>query len=96
VGRGGFAGAAPTIQRMDAPDGATPTIADLTCRELEVLRRTATGRTNADVAAELGVSVHAVKFHLASIFRKLDVHNRTEAAVTYLAASRASGEEAAR
>jgi DNA-binding NarL/FixJ family response regulator len=36
------------------------------------------------VAEELGVSVHAVKFHLASIFRKLDVHNRTEAAVAFL------------
>lgn len=57
---------------------------DLTPRELEVLRRTATGRTNADVATELGVTVHAVKFHLSSIFRKLDVHNRTEATVMYL------------
>lgn len=56
----------------------------LTARELEVLRRTATGGTNADVAEELGVSIHAVKFHLASIFRKLDVHNRTEAAVAFL------------
>jgi DNA-binding CsgD family transcriptional regulator len=56
----------------------------LTARELEVLRRTATGGTNADVAQELGVSVHAVKFHLASIFRKLNVHNRTEATVAFL------------
>jgi DNA-binding CsgD family transcriptional regulator len=60
----------------------------LTPREFEVLHRTATGRTNADVAADLGVSVHAVKFHLASIFRKLQVHNRTEAAAWYLAAGR--------
>jgi DNA-binding CsgD family transcriptional regulator len=59
-------------------------IGGLTPRELEVLRRTATGRTNADVATELGVTVHAVKFHLASIFRKLDVHNRTEATAMYL------------
>jgi len=59
-------------------------ITDLTPRELEVLRRTATGRTNADVATELGVTIHAVKFHLASIFRKLDVHNRTEATARYL------------
>jgi DNA-binding CsgD family transcriptional regulator len=56
----------------------------LTAREIDVLRRTAMGRTNADVAEELGVSVHAVKFHLASIFRKLKVHNRTEAAVAFL------------
>lgn len=58
-------------------DGLTP-------REIEVLRRTATGRKNADVAADLGVTVHAVKFHLASIFRKLNVENRTEATAWYL------------
>lgn len=66
------------------PDPTSLPIQRLTARELEVLRRTATGGTNADVAEELGVSVHAVKFHLASIFRKLDVHNRTEAAVAFL------------
>lgn len=41
------------------------------------------GQTNAQVAAGLGVSVHAVKFHLASIYRKLGVANRTEAALAY-------------
>jgi DNA-binding CsgD family transcriptional regulator len=61
----------------------------LTTREVEVLRRTATGRTNADVAEQLDISVHAVKFHLASIYRKLDVHNRTEAAVAFLRAAEA-------
>ena len=66
------------------PDSTSLPLQRLTARELEVLRRTATGGTNADVAGELGVSVHAVKFHLASIFRKLDVHNRTEAAVAFL------------
>jgi DNA-binding CsgD family transcriptional regulator len=65
-------------------DFASRPIQRLTAREVEVLRRTAAGGTNADVAEDLGVSVHAVKFHLASIFRKLDVHNRTEAAVVFL------------
>jgi DNA-binding CsgD family transcriptional regulator len=65
----------------------------LTPREIEVLHRTATGRTNADVAADLGVSVHAVKFHLAAIFRKLQVQNRTEAAAWYLGAGRADSVE---
>ena len=46
-----------------------------------------TGQTNAQVAAGLGVSIHAVKFHLASVFRKLEVRNRTEAASVYLRAS---------
>ena len=60
-------------------DIAAVAIERLTAREVEVLRRTSMGRTNADVAEQLGISVHAVKFHLASIFRKLGVHNRTEA-----------------
>ncbi len=45
----------------------------LTEREREVLRRTALGETNAQIADALGITVHAVKFHLGSIFRKLDV-----------------------
>jgi DNA-binding CsgD family transcriptional regulator len=56
----------------------------LTVREEEVLRRTSLGQTNAQVAEALGVTVHAVKFHLGSIFRKLEVRNRTEAAAIYL------------
>lgn len=43
-----------------------------------------TGLTNAQMAAQLKVTVHAVKFHLASIYRKLGVCNRTEAAALYL------------
>ena len=42
------------------------------------------GLTNAEAAARLKVSVHAIKFHLAAIYNRLGVTNRTEAAVTYL------------
>lgn len=66
-------------------DSTTHGARRLTDREREVLRRTALGETNAQIAAGLGVTVHAVKFHLGSIFRKLDVHNRTGAAALYLA-----------
>lgn len=45
---------------------------------------TALGMTNAEVAAQLAVTVHAVKFHLAGIYRKLGVANRTEASVVFL------------
>ena len=44
----------------------------------------ALGLTNHQVAARLEVTIHAVKFHLASIYRKLGVTNRTEAAVVWL------------
>lgn len=53
-------------------------------RELQVLAMTAEGLTNVETAKRLDVTVHAVKFHLASIYRKLGVTNRTEAAVTYM------------
>ena len=56
----------------------------LSTRELQVLEMIARGYTNRGIAAELGITVHAVKFHLGSIFRKLGVVNRTEAAVAYL------------
>jgi DNA-binding CsgD family transcriptional regulator len=59
--------------------------AALTEREHDVLRRAATGETNQQIAAALGVTIHAVKFHLGSIFRKLGVTNRTGAAAMYLA-----------
>lgn len=65
-------------------DGHGRVLLALTAREKEVLHRTALGQTNAQVAAGLGVSVHAVKFHLSSIFRKLRVQNRTEATAVYL------------
>lgn len=63
-------------------DGQLP----LTPRELEVLRMISEGLTNAEVAERLQLSVHAIKFHLAGIYRRLNVANRTEAAVTYLRA----------
>lgn len=65
----------------DAPAGA---LARLTPRELEVLRLVSAGMTNAEAARRLELSVHAIKFHLASIYSRLGVANRTEAAVTYL------------
>lgn len=52
----------------------------LTGRELEVLKLVAEGATNDDIASKLFVSEKTVKSHLSSIFRKLEVTNRTQAA----------------
>jgi DNA-binding NarL/FixJ family response regulator len=68
----------------------------LSPRETEVLENAALGLTNEQVAARLNVTVHAVKFHLASIYRKLDVANRTEAAGVFLRAVSARGSAEAR
>ena len=56
-----------------------PEAGELTRRELEIIRLVAEGRSNKQVAAVLWVTEQTVKFHLANIFRKLDVSNRTEA-----------------
>jgi len=56
----------------------------LSPRELEILEMAARGLTNDQMAKNLQISVHGVKFHLGSIYRKLGVSNRTEAAVQFL------------
>ena len=56
----------------------------LSARERDVLQLASSGLTNREVADRLGVTVHAVKFHLAAVYRKLGVGNRTAAAVVYL------------
>jgi DNA-binding CsgD family transcriptional regulator len=45
------------------------------------------GLTNRQIAGQLSVTVHAVKFHLAGVYRKLGVNNRTEAVVVLLTAA---------
>src|SRR5438132_3933962 len=51
----------------------------LTPRELDVLRLVAQGLGNKEIAAELDLSTHTVKYHLASVLAKLGVRSRTEA-----------------
>jgi len=51
----------------------------LTPREIEVLGMIAEGLGNKIIAARLGISEHTVKFHIASIFVKLNARSRTEA-----------------
>jgi len=51
----------------------------LTPRELDVLEAVADGHTNKAIARRLGISLHTVKFHVESVFRKLGARTRTEA-----------------
>lgn len=53
----------------------------LTDRELEVLRLLTKGMLNKEIAKSLYISEKTVKNHISSIFRKLDVQDRTQAAV---------------
>ena len=61
-------------------------------REIEVLELASQGMTNPQIATRLELSVHAIKFHLASIYRKLGAANRTEAAVAWALTMNGNGE----
>ena len=54
---------------------------DLTDREMEVLQQMAEGKTNREIGYELGISQKTVEKHLESIYSKLKVNSRVEAAV---------------
>ena len=51
----------------------------LTPREHEALLLLADGLSNRDIGTQLGISERTAKFHLASLYSKLEVHSRTEA-----------------
>jgi DNA-binding NarL/FixJ family response regulator len=59
-------------------------LTNLTPRELEVLADLASGRTNKQIARDLGVSLNTVKFHVRNLFQKLGVNSRGQAISMYL------------
>ena len=63
----------------------------LTAREEQVLARVAVGRTNAEVADELFISLSTTKTHLASLMNKLGARNRVELAMWFYERDRAAG-----
>lgn len=68
--------ASPEIEQTLKEEADMPS---LTPRQLEILQSLTRGLTNDDIAREFGLSKAGVKFHLLTIFRKLNVANRTEA-----------------
>ena len=66
-----------TLQHFSPATRHIPGI--LTPREIEILRLIADGEGNKSIAYLLEISPHTVKFHISSIFEKLQVSSRTEA-----------------
>ena len=54
---------------------------DLTEREREVLELIVAGKSNKQIATDLGVTIHTAKAHVANIIQKLAVDDRTQVAV---------------
>ena len=69
------------LQREEADEAAH--LNRLSPREVEILGLLARGQSNKEIARELGLQEITVKVHLSSIYRKLDVRNRVEAALHY-------------
>ena len=67
--------------RLVARDIDKDKIDSLTSRELEVLIQVANGLFNKEIAASLNISERTVKNHISNIFRKIEVFDRTQAAV---------------
>jgi DNA-binding NarL/FixJ family response regulator len=66
----------------DAPDMVSAdSIQRLTRRQQEVLGHLTLGRSNADIAKELGTSEHTIRIHVSAILKSLSVSNRTKAAL---------------
>ena len=55
--------------------------AQLTDRELDVLRLLAKGHSNREIAAELSIAENTVRIHVARLLQKLAVEDRTQAVI---------------
>lgn len=67
------------VERWQRTDRAVPV--DLTAREADVVRLLAKGRSNKEIAAELGVGLRTVESYVSNVLTKFGVRSRTEAVV---------------
>jgi DNA-binding NarL/FixJ family response regulator len=68
--------ASKVLALVSAPRGSSPLLSE---RQIEVLRLVAQGLANKQIADALSISERTVKFHISTIFAKLDADNRAQA-----------------
>ncbi|MTH45455.1 response regulator transcription factor [Intestinirhabdus alba] len=66
---------------LSAPGSESRDIQSLSARQREILTMLAAGETNKEIGRALNISAGTVKAHLESLYRRLDVKNRTQAAM---------------
>lgn len=69
------------FRRMANKEEESPTFQTLTDQELRILTMVAEGASNKDIATDLALSERTIKNYMSLIFQKLQVNNRTEAAI---------------
>lgn len=72
---------APDLPEIEDGDDLATRVSSLTPSQLRILEGLKAGRLNKQIAFDLGVSEATIKAHLTSVFRKLGVHNRTQAVI---------------
>ena len=73
--------AARVLEAMQSEHDRAGAMDTLTPRETEILRAVSSGASNREVAEQLGLQEKTVKHHMTAILQKLEVRNRTEAAL---------------
>ncbi|MFN4058449.1 MAG: response regulator [Roseinatronobacter sp.] len=72
----------PVAPATPAPEASTPARQmSLTARELEVLVALCNGKTNKEIARDLGLREPTIKLHVKTLYRRLGASNRTQAAM---------------
>ncbi|TCS10011.1 LuxR C-terminal-related transcriptional regulator [Caulobacter sp. BK020] len=69
------------MKQRDAEGDLNVGFCELTPTQMKVLEGVNSGRLNKQIAFDLGIAEATVKAHMTAVMRKLNVHNRTQAAI---------------